>query len=198
MFKSTALLVIAVLTFGGANADAQDKTAVRPASPWQLVVSSGSFIPTGAQRADLGRGKVTAAQASYLARPGFAVTASFGWGRTRDVAAPDTPRLHVFTYDLGAELRAVRWLDGRHLSLTPFAGVGAGGRTYDYRGVTADASHNVAGYASAGGEVGVGHLVTVRLEARDYVTRFKPLAGGGTSRARNDLMLVAGLRLGVR
>lgn len=198
MFKSTAILALAVLTLGATPSEAQEPAAPRQASPWQLIVSSGSFMPTGAQRAALGRGKVTAAQAAYLARPGLALTASFGWGRTRDVASPDNPRLHVFIYDLGAELRAVRWLDGRGLSLTPFAGIGAGGRTYDYRGVTADATHNVGGYASAGGEVGVGRLVTVRLEARDYVTGFKPLAGDGPTHARNDVMLVAGLRLGVR
>jgi hypothetical protein len=44
-----------------------------------------------------------------------------------------------------------------------------------------------------GGELGVGR-VGVRLEVRDYVTGFKPLAGIGTSATRNDVMMMLGFR----
>ena len=34
-----------------------------------------------------------------------------------------------------------------------------------------------------------------RLEARDYVTGFKPLTGNGASQQRNDVSLMAGFRI---
>ena len=42
--------------------------------------------PTGAQRDAIKQGSLTAAQVSYVIHPAFAVTASFGWARTRDIA----------------------------------------------------------------------------------------------------------------
>jgi hypothetical protein len=46
-----------------------------------------------------------------------------------------------------------------------------------------------------GVDVGV-HRVGVRIEARDYVSRFQPLSGGGDTKTRNDIGVFAGL--GVR
>ena len=197
MFKSTAVIALVALMIGGTNTAAQEQTTPTH-GPWQLIVSSGSFIPTGAHRAAVERGNTTVAQVSYLVQEGLALTASFGWARTRDVAGLDSPRLHMFTYDLGAEVRGGRWLDGSRLSFRPFAGAGAGGRTYDYRKLPVDATHNAAGYVSAGGELGIVHRVTLRLEARDYITGFKGLDGVGATETRNDVTVMAGLRLGVR
>jgi len=45
-----------------------------------------------------------------------------------------------------------------------------------------------------GGELGV-RRIRLRVEARDYVTGFRPLAGGGSSDTRNDVVVMAGLRL---
>ncbi|MEO7963474.1 MAG: hypothetical protein ABIT38_06130, partial [Gemmatimonadaceae bacterium] len=64
----------------------------------------------------------------------------------------------------------------------------------DHRGVDLEATHNFAGYAAAGGELGTGR-VRLRLEARDYVSGFKPLVGSGKSATRQDFSLLAGLRL---
>jgi hypothetical protein len=80
------------------------------------------------------------------------------------------------------------------MSFSPFAGLGAGGRSYNYRKLDVDATHNLAAYASAGGELGYRRL-RLRLEARDYVAGFKPLAGQGSSRTGNDIVVMAGLRL---
>ena len=38
---------------------------------------------------------VSAAQLSYVAHPLFAVTATFGWGRSRGLAFATTPKLDV-------------------------------------------------------------------------------------------------------
>jgi hypothetical protein len=50
----------------------------------------------------------TAAQLSYVVRPDFAITATLGWATSRDIHSVGRPRLDVFTYDLGAEVRAPR------------------------------------------------------------------------------------------
>lgn len=163
-------------------------------SGWSLLVPSGAIMPTGAQSHAIKRGNVTAIQLAYAPRATFAVTSTFGWARSRDVAAADAPKLDVFTYDIGAEARAPRWLEGNGMSLMPFVGAGAGGRSYNYRKLDVDATHNLAAYVSAGGEVRV-RRIGVRLEARDYVTGFKPLNGAGASRTGNDVVVMAGLRL---
>lgn len=160
---------------------------------WELVVPGGTVVPTGAQRAALARANVTAIQLSRVVRPALAVTATVGWARSRDVASTGRPKVDVFTYDLGAEARAPRVVIGRGVSLAPFAGVGAGARSYNYRRLDVDATHNVAAYGAIGGELGVRRL-RLRVEARDYLTGFTPLRGGGTTTARNDVVVMAGLR----
>ena len=161
---------------------------------WELVVPSGAVIPTGAQRDAIKRGNLTAVQLMFIARPTFAITSTFGWARSRDIASAGSPKLDVFTYDAGAELRAPRWLSSKTTTFSPFAGVGVGGRSYDYRKLAVAATHNVASYASVGGEVGL-KRVRIRLEARDYVSGFKPLASGGSARTSNDVVIMVGLRL---
>jgi hypothetical protein len=37
--------------------------------------------------------------------------------------------------------------------------------------------------------------VGLRLEARDYVSGFRPLVGGGSARTRNDVVALLGLSL---
>jgi hypothetical protein len=198
MFKSPTVFAIAALTITATHASAQAEAASGHEPRWAFIVNSGTVVPTGAQRSAIKRGSLTAAQLSYLVRRGVAATASFGWARTRDVASVDDPKVDMFTYDVGVELRASRWLDRGTLSFSPFAGTGAGGRSYNYRSLDVDATHNLAAYASAGGELGIGSRVRLRLEARDYLAGFKPLGGGGSARTRNDLNVMAGLRLRVR
>ncbi|HYC52541.1 MAG TPA: hypothetical protein VEB19_15620 [Gemmatimonadaceae bacterium] len=162
-------------------------------SSWEFVIPSGTLIPTGAQRDAIKRGNISAVQLTYVARPAIAITSTFGWARSRDLVIVDSPKLDVFTYDVGAELRAPGWMKGKSMTFTPFAGAGAGGRSYNHRKLDTDATHQVGAYASAGGEVGY-RRIRVRLEARDYVTAFKPLAGAGDSRMGNDVVVLAGLR----
>ncbi|AHG93457.1 hypothetical protein J421_5922 (plasmid) [Gemmatirosa kalamazoonensis] len=163
-------------------------------SRWELLVPTGTMLPTGAQRDAIKRGNMNAVQLSYVVRPTLAVTATVGWARSRDVAAASQPKLDVFTYDVGAEARAPRWIAGHGVTFAPFAGIGAGARSYDYRSLDVDARHDVAAYGAVGGEIGV-RRIRLRLETRDYVTGFKPLNGPGAADARNDLVVMAGLRL---
>jgi hypothetical protein len=172
----------------------QAQTTPEQKPGWGFLVTSGTVVPTGAQRDVVKRGNVTAAQLSYGVRPAVALTATFGWARSRDVASVDEPKLDIFLYDLGAEFRAPR-LGSGFVSFRPFAGAGAGARSYNYRSLEVDATHIVAAYGGAGGELGVGP-VRLRVEARDYVTRFKPLDGRGAANTRNDVVVMAGLLFG--
>jgi hypothetical protein len=99
----------------------------------------------------------------------------------------------VWQYDLGAELRAPSWLTSGAWDFTPFAGLGAGGRTYNYRDLDVNSKSNFAGFGAIGGELGFGRI-GVRLEGRDYVSQFKPF-DGGDSKTRNDVTVAAGLTL---
>jgi hypothetical protein len=195
--RSRRLALIALGALGilaASQQRAQAQTAPEQQARWGFLVTSGQVVPTGAQRDVVKRGNVTAAQLSYAVRPALALTATFGWARSRDVASVDEPKLDIFMYDLGTELRAPQLGEGV-VTFQPFAGVGAGARSYNYRSLAVDATHNVAGYGSAGGELGVGP-VGLRVEVRDYVTRFRPLDGAGAVNTRNDLVVMAGLRIG--
>lgn len=160
---------------------------------WELLVPGGAIVPTGTQRDAIKRGNLTAIQLTYVATPAVAITSTVGWARSRDIATVGDPKLDVFTYDVGAEVRAPRWAASKTVTFSPFAGAGAGGRSYNYRKLDVDATHNLAAYGSIGGDLGV-RRVRVRLEARDYVTGFKPLAGQGATRTGNDVVLMAGIR----
>ena len=164
---------------------------------WEFLVTSGAVVPTGAQRDAIKRGNLSAAQLSWVVRPALAMTATVGWARSRDVATVGNPKLDAFTYDVGAELRAPRWIAGDRITFSPFAGVGAGGRSYNYRSLDVDATHNLAAYGSAGGELGM-RRVRLRVEARDYVSGFKSLDGQRAGRTGNDVVVMAGLRFVTR
>ena len=198
--STRSLLTAAAL--GGALAGSRQLSAQTPDSApatsgrgtgWEFLIPGGTVVPTGAQRAALRRANLTAVQLSRVVHPALAVTATVGWARSRDVASAGSPKVDVFTYDVGAEARAPRVVVGRGVTLAPFAGVGAGARSYNYRSLDVDATHNVAAYGAVGGELGL-RRVRLRLEARDYLTGFRPLRGGGTTAARNDVVVMAGLR----
>ncbi len=192
----TAALTLAMLVGGARVSTAQTHAdpASAPASTWELRATSGGLIPTGAQRNALKDASLSALQLSWLVRPSLALTGTFGWARSRDLLSTDDPKLDVFGYDLGAEVRASEMSAGKSVTFAPFVGAGAGARSYNYRNLDVDATHNVAAYGAAGGELGIGR-VGLRLEVRDYVTGFKPLAGRGVSDTRNDVVLLVGLRI---
>lgn len=166
----------------------------RQPSRLEFLVASGTLIPTGNQRHDIRRADMTTAQLAYVVRPELALSAALGWARSRDIASEGNPRLDIFTYDLGAEFRPGQWPADRALAIRPFAGIGAGGRSYSYRSLDAQARHHVGGYIGAGGEVGTARI-RLRLELRDYLSGFNSPSGERSGGARNDLVAVVGLRI---
>ena len=182
-----AAAVLSAALAPGAVAHAQS-----PAAGLELRPFVGAYVPTGEQRDLLKDAVLAGAQVSWRALPSLAVTGTFGWAPSKDRITPGNQTVDIYQYDLGAELRADSWYSGGSWDFTPFVGVGAGGRTYNYRDLDEDATTNFAGYGALGGDVGFGDFA-VRIEARDYVSRFKPLIGDGDTKARNDIDLAAGL-----
>jgi hypothetical protein len=180
-----------------AQTTAEAQATAKPTSPWAFLVSTGTVVPTGGQRDAIKRANLTAAQVSYVVRPALAVSATVGWARSRDVGSDGDAKLDIFTYDFGAEVRARQLMTGRRINVRPFAGAGAGVRSYNYRDLPLDATHDVAAYVSAGGEVGIGRI-HLRLEVRDYVTGFTSLGSGRQADARNDVVVMTGLRFATR
>ena len=184
----TATLMLATVRTSSAQAPA-------PQAPtWELRFTSGGLVPTGAERNTLKDAEYSAAQVSWLVSRSVAITSTLGWGRSRDIATAGDPKLDVFTYDVGAEARGGELFTGKKVTFSPFLGAGAGARSYNYRNLDVNATHNIAGSAAAGGELGMGR-VGVRLEMRDYVAGFKPLVGNASAETRNDVVIMVGLRL---
>jgi hypothetical protein len=180
-----ALAAVALVNPLDAQAPASRDFEIRP--------YVGAFLPTGDQRDLLKDALLVGAQASYRVIPQLAITGTLGWSPTEDrVGAGQT--LDLLQYDVGGELRAPAWIQRASWDFTPFFGLGVGGRTYDYRDLDTDATTNVAGYGALGGEFGFGQF-GLRLEGRDYVSRFKPLTGSGEPKTRNDVAVAAGLTI---
>ena len=184
--------VIAALLALPIVAGAQEST--RAASRFELRLPSGGYIATGEQRSSVKDAQVSAAQVAWLVRPRIALTGTFSWARSRDLALANAPKLDAFTTDLGVEARSSEIARGESTTLSGFIGAGAGARSYNHRSLAIDATNNLAAYAAVGGAVTI-RRIEVRLEARDYATGFRPLVGGGKSEARNDVVIMGALRL---
>ena len=177
-----------ILLLPGTEAQAQTPQFARfEARPYV-----GAYIPTGDQRDLLEDAVLVGAQASWRLNSTFALTGTFGWAPSED-RLQNGETLDLYQYDVGAEVRASGWDLPGPGDFTPFAALGVGGRTYDYRDLDdIDTKTNVAGYGALGGDLAFGRL-GLRIEARDYVSRFKPLTGGGDTKTRNDVTVAAGL-----
>jgi hypothetical protein len=191
---ATIALVLASLTTGAAVAQAQSSAATKPG--FELLVPSGTVVPTGTQGDDVKRGNLTAVQLSYGLRPYLVVTSTVGWARTTALGLGPEAKLDLFTYDAGVEYRRPRRSGDRRINFKPFTGVGAGARTHSYRNADVATTHDLATYASVGGELGLSR-VRLRLEVRDYLTWVTPFGSSDTTR-RNDVAVLAGLRLALR
>jgi hypothetical protein len=191
---ATIALVLAGLMTAVGSAHAQSSGAITPG--FELLVPSGTVVPTGAQQDDVKRANLTAVQFSYGLRPDVVLTSTVGWARTTPLRFGPEAKLDVFTYDAGVEYRLPRRSGDRRINFKPFTGAGIGARTQSYRHADVATTHNLATYASVGGELGLSR-VRVRLEVRDYLTWLRP-AGMSDVARRNDVAVLAGLRLALR
>ena len=182
------LLLVLSLLVAAAKLVAQDA----PTSRGAIRPFVGAYIPTGDQRDFLNDAVLVGAQAAWNATENLSLTGSFGWAPSKDKITAGDQRIDAFQYDAGLEVRpSFASLAG----VTPFVGAGAGARTYSYRDLKVDSKTNFDGYGAVGFDASAGPI-GLRIEARDYVSRFQPLIGGGSTKTRNDVALMAGV--GVR
>jgi hypothetical protein len=199
MLRTHRLTVVAAATVlalatSVSSASAQDTTSRR--RNWDVLISSGKLLPTGMQRDAIQSGDHTALRVARALTSTVAMTTTVGWTRRHNLAAAAAPYLTVFMLDVGPEVRTAQPIgraDG--FALSPFAGAGLGTRSYSAQSVSSAARYNVAGYVGAGSEIGAGRI-RVRLEARNYVSGFRAFDGSGNRTARNDVVVLAGLRIG--
>ena len=187
----TAAALAALTTFA-ARADAQ---RVPVATPFEVRPVVGALVPTGAQRDLLKDAVLVGAQASYAVTRHVALLGSFAWAPTEDQTLADQ-KVDLFQYELGVEGRAPNLTAAAPVVTRPYASLGVGGRTYDYRDLAgAGAQTNVLGFGAVGVDLAQRDgPIGVRVEARDNVTAFKGLRGELAERkARNDLQFTAGL-----
>ena len=182
MILVLTLLVAAAKLVG--QAPTSPRGAIRP--------FVGAYIPTGDQRDFLKDAVLVGAQAEWNATENLSLAGNFGWAPSKDKITAGDQKIDAFQYDVGLEARpAFANLAGA----TPFVGAGVGGRTYSYRDLNVDSKTNFDGYGALGLDAAAGPI-GIRIEARDYVSRFQPLTGGGSTKTRNDVALLAGV--GVR
>ena len=177
-------LVALSMLLGGGAASAQ-----APTLPITLRPFVGAYIPTGDQRDFLKDAVLVGTQASWNALDQLSVTGSFAWTPSKDKIRAGNQTLDAFQYDLGVELRSAQTTIG---IVSPFVAGGLGGRTYSYRDLDVDSKTDFDGYGGVGLDVKAGP-VTLRVEGRNYVSRFQPLSGGGDTKTRNDIALFAAL-----
>jgi hypothetical protein len=151
---------------------------------------AGAYVPTGDMRDVLKDGPMVGAQLGVEVVQHFHVVGSVGWSFTSDRVAAIEEDIHIAQYDLGFELFesfdvSEAWM------LRPFVGLGAGGRSYDYNDLDRSAETDFAGYLALGTEFQI-HRMALRVEGRDYLSRFEGLDGTLDAKTRNDLFVSAG------
>jgi hypothetical protein len=188
--KRTTLLIAAVV-FSAVALPAQEQWRGPGA---EIRPFAGAFLPVGALRTDFKSATMVGGQAAVEVNRHVHGVASVGWthGHNKFFAEDVT---HIWQYDVGAEFNVVRDI-GWGWYFRPFVGTGAGGRTYNYRGVAAKTTSCLAGYGTLGGEV-QHNVVAFRLEARDYLSCFEsPITA--QKNTRNDIGLTFGLAYHLR
>jgi hypothetical protein len=156
------------------------------------------YVPMGSQRDLLMDGLGVGTQASWRTSRRLAISGTFGWTQTKDRITPQV--LDIIQYDAGVEGRLPAWRSGGSWStgdvweITPFVGIGLGGRTHNYRDVDIAAKTVFEAYGATGAAVNIGGT-GLRFEVRDYLSRFKLPVGGRASKTRNDVALRAGLNV---
>ncbi len=151
----------------------------------------GIYVPTGSQADVVKRAVVAGGQIGVELVNNLHLLGTVAWTPTRDKLRTNNNRLDLYQYDVGAELFRSTELNSDWL-FRPFIGAGVGARTYHLRDVDVNAHTYVTGYGALGAEFQMAQ-VALRLEGRDYISRFKGVAGNQKASTRNDIGVVAGL-----
>ena len=159
----------------------------------------GGLVQTGQQRSLLENSVLTGAEMSWQFQRNLAVTGSFAWAPSNDKSLSGSDaRVDLYQYDLGIEGRMNDLVNNPAWSVRPYAALGAGARTYDYRNLSnSSAQNDFVGHGSIGVDIAPeASRAGLRIEARDNVSAFRGLHGELADRsARNDVQFTAGLTI---
>jgi hypothetical protein len=196
--RAVTFLSIALLAVGVA--------AVQAKPVPELRVFAGAYVPTGDQADLLESSMMIGTQVGIEAASMVHLIGTFAYA-TPEAERPSVGRdVHVYQYDAGAEIFRVisASRENDHWTFRPFLGAGLGARTYDFHDVDSGSETNFVGYASLGTEFQHKN-VALRIEARDYLSRFSglpvdrhgqhSLTDDGDTSTRNDLVFGGGLAL---
>lgn len=157
-------------------------------------VIAGAYIPTGSQADLLKSTAVVGLQGGAELNRRLHVIATVVYATPKTKGLSYTNDVHIYQYDAGAELFHVYSASSEtnHWTFRPFAGAGVGARTYHPQHSDVKSSTDMTGYGSLGAELQ--HVnIALRLEARDYVTRFNGFNGELTAKTYNSLVVGGGL-----
>jgi hypothetical protein len=156
----------------------------------------GAYVPLANQADNFKSAVLVGGQLAFEMSNNFHILGSFGWvPQTVKFTGLSTDGADIYQYDAGVEFNLVRHLNARWY-WRPFAGLGAGGRTYHYAAAGVGSRTCTAGYGTLGSEFQRG-IYALRFEARDNVSCFEsPIAG--LKKTNNDLTFSIGLAYHIR
>lgn len=175
-----AVAVMAMVVTGFASSAAAAVPEMRP--------FVGAFIPTGAQRDLLNDAFLIGMQGGVELSERVHFLGTFAWSprnKSEDAA--------IYQYDAGVETFRPFQMT-QDWQLRPFVGLGLGGRTYADGANDNHKETNFTGYGSLGAEFQLNRLA-VRIEGRDYLSRFQGLAGELSAKVRNDVNLMSAVAI---
>ena len=157
---------------------------------------AGVYVPTGALRHDFKSATMLGMQVAMELNDNLHVLGSLGWthGHAKFAVLNDDVA-YIWQYDAGVEFNLLAELGNQWL-LRPLAGLGAGGRTYDYQAEGVGTSSCLAGYGALGTELQRG-AIALRLEGRNYLACIDS-PRTGRQHTRNDLGIMFGFAYHLR
>ncbi|MEX2154446.1 MAG: outer membrane beta-barrel protein [Gemmatimonadaceae bacterium] len=185
-------VIVAALIAAAPTASAQRIESFGP----EIRPFVGAYIPTSDHSNDFKAATMVGAQGAFELSENFHFVSSVSWALGHNkFAGYSTDNTNIWAYDVGGEMNLVNEITDNWF-LKPFVGLGAGGRTYDYRARGVGTKTCTTGYGALGTEFQSG-LVALRFEARDYLSCFQsPVTG--KRQTRNDAAFTFGLAYHVR
>jgi hypothetical protein len=153
---------------------------------------AGRYIPTGRMSDDFESANTFGVQTAFELSNYVHVLASAGWtDGLSTIGALTTGKTAVWQYDGGVEVNGLKEL-GKGWLFRPFAGAGAGARSYQFDDASIAGSKTcMNGYAAFGSELQKS-VIGFRLESRGYVGCFKDPFSNRKS-IRSDAMVAFGV-----
>ena len=195
-FALAVAALLAAVSYGGAQQPAPEGMPLELRSRLEFRPVLGGLVATGAQRRTFEDAALIGIHLAAEVRRNFHVVGAFSYipSHTRR-ADGGYDGVRMFQWDLGAEVNS-RLRVRRYWTPRPFVGAGVGRRTYENS--RRELRH---GYPTVYGGFGIEYqtdVIGVRVEARDYVSRFAGFDGMEPRGVRNDIALALAIAYHVR